>query len=73
MIPNTYEEWRHCIQDICRIPLTPAFVEERLQALADRQQHGTAQFLRHYGPAHLNRVQTWFAEAGRRLQAGQSA
>ena len=41
MIPNTYEEWRHCIQDICRIPLTPAFVEERLQALADRQQHGS--------------------------------
>ncbi|ODU40828.1 hypothetical protein [uncultured Aquimonas sp.] len=47
MIPNSDEEWRHCIQVICRVPLTAPYVRERLQALADPMQHGTAQFLRH--------------------------
>lgn len=72
MIPTTYEEWRHCIQVICRIPLTEVFVHERLQALDDPAQHTTAQFLRHYGEPHRMRVRAWFAEAGRRLAAGQS-
>jgi hypothetical protein len=73
MIPTSYEEWRHCIQVICRVPLTVPYVQERLQALGDPAQHTTAQFLRHYGPEHLQRVQAWFAEAGRRLDSGQSA
>ena len=47
MIPSTYEEWRHCIQHICRIPLTPEFVATRIRELQDTQLHSTSQFLRH--------------------------
>lgn len=70
VIPTRYEEWRHCIQDICRIPLTPEFVDTRLRELADPGLHSTQQFLRHYGPEHLARVRAWFEQAARTLAAG---
>ncbi|MCG6117024.1 MAG: hypothetical protein MEQ07_02355 [Aquimonas sp.] len=71
IIPTRYEEWRHCIQEICRIPLTADYVQTRLRELEDPGLHGTQQFLRHYGPEHLARVRAWFEQAGRKLAAGE--
>jgi hypothetical protein len=73
MIPTSYEEWRHCIQHICRIPLTAEFVAMRVRELDDPQLHSTAQFLRHYGREHHGRVLSWFTQAGQRLQSGTDA
>ena len=31
-IPQTYDEWEHCITVKCGIPLTPAYVAGRITA-----------------------------------------
>ena len=32
---NSYQDWKHCITELCGIPLTQAFIEQRLAALRD--------------------------------------
>jgi hypothetical protein len=64
MIPSTYTDWRHCIERDCGIPLTPAFIAERIADLCDERSHHTQQFLRHYGREHHARVLDWFRQAG---------
>ena len=65
---KTYDEWKHCITVLCRIPLTPAYVEERLAALRDPADHRTQKFIATWGEAHLARVIGWFEQAERELQ-----
>ena len=65
---NTYEDWKHCITALCRIPLTPAYVEERLAALRDPDHHGTQKFIATWGEAHLERVTGWFEKAESELR-----
>lgn len=70
IIPRSYDEWRHCITILCGIPLTPTYVETRLTALADPADHGTQRFVQTWGPAHLEAVRAWFAQARSELAAG---
>lgn len=63
MIPETYEQWRHCIEVDCGIPLTRSFIDERLQELATPSDFRTQQFIRLYGGAHRDRVLGWFRQA----------
>lgn len=63
MIPPSYPEWRHCIESVCRIPLTPDYIRERLAALADPRDHTTRRFVELYGAGHLQRVRGWFEQA----------
>ncbi|MED5389534.1 MAG: hypothetical protein VX793_11815 [Pseudomonadota bacterium] len=42
LIPASYAEWRHCITDICGLPLTETFVRERLAALDNPNDPMTA-------------------------------
>jgi hypothetical protein len=72
MIPDTYSAWRHCIEMDCGIPLTMAFIRERIAALEDLGDFRTEQFVRLYGQAHLDRVRGWFAEALRELSPGSA-
>ena len=65
---NTYADWKHCITVLCRIPLTPAYVEQRLASLRDPADHGTQKFLAVWGEAHLARIIGWFEQAERELQ-----
>jgi hypothetical protein len=50
---KNYEEWRQCIEVDCRIPLTRAFVEQRLQIYLDQSLDETKRFLSLYGAEHL--------------------
>lgn len=63
MIPKTYEEWRHCITIVCGIPLTAAFVKDRLEALEKESSHEMKKFRARYGEGHLQQVKDWFARA----------
>ncbi len=64
----SYEDWKRCIVEDCRIPLTAAFVEQRLTALADRSDWTTQRFLEVWGEAHLRQVVAWFERARRELR-----
>jgi len=63
VIPQTYEQWRHCITVECGIPLTRAFVKERLAVWADARGDESRRFDQLYGPEHRERVRQWFAQA----------
>ena len=65
---KTYDDWKHCITVLCRIPLTQSFVEQRLAALRDPADQGTQKFIATWGEAHLARVIGWFEQAARELR-----
>ena len=65
---KTYEDWKHCITVLCRIPLTSAYVRDRLAALRDPSEHGTQKFVASWGEAHRERVIGWFEQAERELR-----
>lgn len=63
MIPSTFEEWRYCITAKCGIPLTAAYIEERLHALRDPRDAASARFRKLDGLHQLDRTVRWFEQA----------
>lgn len=61
--PTTYEEWKHCITVTCDIPLTAAYVDERIAALRDESDFHTAKFISRWGGVHHARTLRWFQQA----------
>lgn len=66
-LPQTYEQWRHCITVECGIALARAFVAERLQVWNDPAHDEVHRFEQLYGPTHRERVRQWFAQALKQL------
>ncbi|MBL8466225.1 hypothetical protein [Methyloversatilis discipulorum] len=66
-IPRTYEEWRHCIADICRQPITGPFIDERIAALNSPADHMTARFVELYGEPQRVKTLEWFERARNEL------
>ena len=62
-IPQTYEEWRHCITVICRQPITGPYIEERIKALNSTTDHMTVRFVQLYGDAQRVKTLEWFERA----------
>jgi len=61
MIPQTFNEWKHCIINECKISLTADFARQRLAVYQNRQHGETQRFIGRYGEAHLQRVIDWCA------------
>lgn len=72
-IPRDYAAWRHCIEVSCGIPLTAAFVAERLRILGDPAREETRRFVASWGQAHLERVLGWFQRAAASLATRTNA
>lgn len=64
---ETYEDWKHCIEADCGIPLTLAFVKRRLDELANPRLHHTQRLVEVWGDAHRQQVIAWFERAQREL------
>ena len=69
MTPETYEEWRHCIEVKCGITITPDFVQRRLLALRDNGDYQTQRFQEMWGEPHLHNVIAWFEQARKELES----
>lgn len=67
IIPETYEEWRHCILVECGLNLTKPFIEKRITALQNKKEHYTQQFIKRYGQRHHLQVLNWFTKAAEEL------
>lgn len=65
IIPQNYDEWRHCIVVDCGLELTPSFIEQRIVALKNNSEHYTQQFVRKYGVQYHQQVLSWFEQAKR--------
>jgi len=66
-IPQTYEEWEHCITVKCGIALTNDYVNDRLAALENKADYQTQKFVEYWGEAHHAQTLVWFREAQRRF------
>ncbi len=63
MIPNTFKEWKNCIQKDCGIKLTKAFTENRLRVYENKRNPETQKFIQLYGESHLNNIIHWLKKA----------
>ena len=62
-IPETFDEWRYCIEQECQIKLTQEYIEQRLAILRVLDHEETQRFIRLYGNHHWQRVVSWFDRA----------
>lgn len=62
-IPASYDEWRHCITEVCGLALTNAFMHQRLAALENSNDHMTRKFIALYGESHWQQTRAWFTRA----------
>ena len=60
MIPESYDQWVHCITIKCGIPLTRNYSTRRLSELRDENDARTKKFREFYGDNHWQRVIKWF-------------
>ena len=62
MIPQTFDEWKHCIINDCKINLTKEFALQRLEVYKDKNHSETKKFVSLYGEQHLNNVILWYSQ-----------
>lgn len=62
MIPRTFEEWRNCIINDCRINLNQDFAAKRLAVYSDKDNPETQKFISVYGESHLNNIIHWLKQ-----------
>ena len=60
MIPETYDQWEHCITVKCGIALTKKYVKGRLTVLRNTQDAHTKRFRAIYGDQHWKSTIAWF-------------
>jgi hypothetical protein len=60
MIPRTYVQWRHCIVELCKQPLTPGYIDARIKALNDPRDETTRKFVKLYGDQQRIKTLQWF-------------
>jgi hypothetical protein len=70
MIPQNYEQWRHCITVSCKIPMTRDYVSERLVVWANPDHEESLRFRKLDGQRHYQNVLAWFRQAN--LELGTS-
>ncbi len=59
MIPLTFEEWKNCIVNDCKIKLTKTFAEKRISIYEDNNNPETKKFIELYGKRHMNNIIYW--------------
>lgn len=69
IVPQTYDQWKHCIEVACRLELRVDYIQSRLRALDDPADHHTQQFVRRWGQPHLAKVRLWFEQAAAEVRA----
>jgi hypothetical protein len=62
MIPQTAKEWKNCIENQCKIPLTESFIKSRLTIYENNEHPETKTFARLYGEKHLNNIISWLKQ-----------
>lgn len=60
MIPQTFEEWKNCIVNDCKINLTKEFALQRLAVYSNKNNDATKKILALYGEIHLQNIINWF-------------
>ncbi len=59
MIPQTFEQWKNCIEKDCKINLTQEFSEQRLTVYQNTACEETKKFISLYGAQHHINIVLW--------------
>jgi hypothetical protein len=62
MIPQTFNDWKNCIVNDCKINLTREFAKQRLAVYQDNKNVETQKFISLYGQQHLLNIIQWFQQ-----------
>lgn len=62
MIPQTFEQWKNCITNDCKINLTKEFAQSRLSVYLNKENKETQRFISLYGEQHLQNIIYWFKQ-----------
>jgi hypothetical protein len=62
MIPQSFEQWKNCIVNNCKINLKKDFSNQRLSVLQDKNHSETIKFISLYGEQHLLNVINWLKQ-----------
>jgi hypothetical protein len=62
MIPKTFNEWKDCIINDCKIELTKQFASERLAVYQNQTHEETKKFVQLYGEQHLKNIIQWLQQ-----------
>ena len=62
MIPQTFNDWKDCIVNDCKINLTKDFAKQRLSVYQDSQNPETQRFIKLYGETHFQNIIHWFKQ-----------
>ena len=62
MIPQTFQDWKNCIINDCKIDLTKEFAKKRLFVYTDLNLQETQKFIALYGEQHHKNVIDWFSQ-----------
>ncbi len=63
MIPQNYDQWKHCIEVECGIVLSIDYLTGRLTSLNKLQSEETIRFINLYGHLHHQNITGWFKQA----------
>lgn len=63
LIPETYEQWHHCITVLCKQPLTPEYINTRIKALINLNDDTTQKYVELYGEQQRLKTIQWFEKA----------
>lgn len=63
IIPETYEQWRYCIEVLGENRLTNSYLDQRLSILENKNHEECRRFASIYGEEHLQRTVDWFRRA----------
>lgn len=69
MIPQSYNEWHHCITQACKIKMDKNFIQTRIAAMENRNDSQTISFIQLYGEEHYQNVLGWFYQADQTVLA----
>jgi hypothetical protein len=62
MIRKTFNDWKNCIVNDCKINLTQEFATERLAVYQGNKNGETQKFISLYGQQHLSNIIKWLQQ-----------
>ena len=67
MVPTSFEQWKDCIVNDCKIKLTEDFVARRLRVYKARRNPETRKFIELFGEQHLNNIIYWLEKSSQEI------
>lgn len=66
---SNYQNWKHCITELCGTPLTLSYIKERISELNDTNDPRTKKFIATWGETNQQQFISWFERAKQEINS----